>query len=154
MLSHPLLRDDPVWMGGGMLGLGYSMSVLVVSLVYVLLLLLARKRPLMYWHCKRENMRGTVKPMSSRPAQSILFGVRTGMHNALQTILLVCICCGCTHSACTGMAENTWSTTDRVYVIRMHSMSRKEGCRRARVPCRMERRLANFRVGSWGSLLE
>ena len=77
MLSHPL-RDDPRW--GDIRGLGYSMNVLMVSLVYVFLLLQARKRPLMYWHCRREG---------------------------LQTIFLIYICCGCTHLTCTGMGENT-----------------------------------------------
>ena len=90
-----------------MLGLGYSMSVLLVSLVYVLLLLQARKRPSMYWRCRWENPWGTANPMSSRSAHSILFEVHMGMHSALQAILLICICCGCTHLACTGMAENT-----------------------------------------------
>ena len=44
MLSHPLLRIEPVWKGWGVLGLRYGMIVRAVSLVYVLLLLQERKR--------------------------------------------------------------------------------------------------------------
>ena len=43
--------------------------------------------------------------MSSRPAHSILLGVRIVMHSALKAVFF--IYCACTHSACIGIAEGT-----------------------------------------------